>query len=202
VEPCAAASTRRLQRVGGPGSDASEAPSSQITGRHTIGAKTGRAMTINDVTVVSVPASDPDRARPSTPAPSASSSPATTTQSPDRLGTMPPARCKGWSYAPMTSTRLPAAARRRRTVRRTPRAALGRRGRHPRLRRQHDRPAAGPTTSPGETRRTGRPDTSAPDPPRPPRRQPGRITILRCGTDCRIGRTGWRAERRVGVRST
>ena len=77
-------------------------------------------MTINDVTVVSVPASDQDRARPSAPAPSASSSPATTTKSPGSARSpRPPARCKGWSYAPMTSTRLPAAARRRRTVRRT-----------------------------------------------------------------------------------
>ena len=44
--------------------------------------------------------------------------------------TMPPALCKDWSYAPMTSTRLPAAACRRRAVRRNPRAAaaLGHRG--------------------------------------------------------------------------
>ena len=120
VDRRAAARTGRPQRVGGPGDDASDAPSSQMAGRHTTGAETSRAMTINDVTVVSVPASDQDRARPSAPAPSASSSPATTTKSPGSARSpRPPARCKGWSYAPMTSTRLPAAARRRRTVRRT-----------------------------------------------------------------------------------
>jgi len=90
--------------------------------------------------------------------------------------TMPPALCKGWFYAPMTSTRLPAAACRRRAVRRT-QGSPGPPGRHPRPRRQHDRPAAGPTKSPGETRRTGRPDTSAPDPPRPLRQQTECITI-------------------------
>ena len=89
---------------------------------------------------------------------------------------MPPALCKGWFYAPMTSTRLPAAACRRRAIRRT-QGSPGPPGRHPRPRRQHDRPAAGPTKSPGETRRTGRPDTSAPDPPRPLRQQTGCITI-------------------------
>ena len=39
VERCTAARTGRLQRVGGPGYVASDAPSAQLAGRHTIGAE-------------------------------------------------------------------------------------------------------------------------------------------------------------------
>jgi hypothetical protein len=129
VERCAAARTGRLQRIGGPGYDASDAPSSQMAGRHTIGAETGRAMTINDVTMVSLPASDQDRARPSTPTPSASSSPATTTQSPGSAGSpCPPGSLLGLVLCSddldaTTSGCVPQAC-----ASTDPRAALGHRG--------------------------------------------------------------------------